>query len=121
MQDLKDRADATVVSEKDIEAIRKAFGNIKNLKEEKKSIEESIRDIKITLSKKIGFSVKDINNIMKVYDSREKGELDDEVLKIIRCLEGTLSPEDIGPVHMGGDNDCFGSEDENEPDGETEE
>ena len=109
---MKDKADETVLSEQDIEEMRKASAKIKVLKEDKKSLEEDIRDIKVTLSKKVGIAVKDINNIFKICESREKGDLDDETMKIVRCIEGTLSAEDIGVVHMGTDDDCFGADEE---------
>ncbi len=120
MKSMKDKADETILSEKDIEEMRKAAAKIKVLKEDKKSLEEDIRDIKVTLSKKVGLAVKDINNIYKVYESREKGDLDDETMKIVRCLEGTLSADEIGVVHMGTDDDCFGADD-NTPESESSE
>lgn len=113
--------DPTMIDEKSIEEIRKTYGKIKVLDEEKKSLSEDIREIKINTSKKTGLTVKDLNNIFKVLTAREKGDFNEDYIRIAQAVEGILDPSKIGVVNMGGDNDNYGADDESESDDDTEE
>lgn len=106
--------DPTMIDDKSIDEIRKAYSKIKNLDEEKKGISSDIREIKINASKKTSLTVKDLNNIFKVLQSREKGDFSEDYIKIAQAVEGILDPSKIGVVNMGGDNDNFGADDESD-------
>jgi uncharacterized protein (UPF0335 family) len=110
--------DPTMIDEKSIEEIRKTYGKIKVLDEEKKSLSEDIREIKISTSKKTGLTVKDLNNIFKVLTAREKGDFNEDYVRIAQAVEGILDPSKIGVVNMGGDNDNYGADDESEEESE---
>jgi len=112
--------DPTMIDEKSIEEIRKTFSKIKVLDEEKKSLSEDIREIKISTSKKTGLTVKDLNNIFKVLVAREKGDFNEDYVRIAQAVEGILDPSKIGVVNMGGDNDTYGADEDDSEEGESE-
>ena len=83
--------DISKIDESVIKSIRRTYDIIKNLKEEKRSIVEDISEEKKELSKNVGLSVKDLNFIFKIIESREKGEFSDDYLKIAKSVEGILA------------------------------
>jgi len=77
-------------NEEAIAAIKKAYSAIKTLDEEKKSLGTEIREIKIKCSKDTGFSVKDINGIIKVIKAREDGTYSEDYNKVAKSVLGTM-------------------------------
>lgn len=85
-------SDEQTLKEDDIQEIKRAYNAIKAFQEEKKSIQEDIREEKLACSKKTGLPVKFINGIMKTIAAREKGDYDDSYIKIAKQVEGISSP-----------------------------
>ena len=75
------------IDEETMKKIAETFRTLKTLVEEKKSISEDIREEKIRCSKETHIPVKSLNTIMKLLADREKGNLKDEYITLIKSIE----------------------------------
>ena len=77
-----------LLDDKTVEAIKKAYSQMKSLEDEKKTLGEEIREIKVKCSKESGFTVKDINGIFKTMKAREDGSYSEDYNKIAKAVMG---------------------------------